>query len=336
MGIFNNIPLFPPQASTFAGQVDALYFFLTAVSAFFSVLIAVMIVVFAVRYRRSRHPEAEQIEGSLVLELTWTFIPLGIAMVMFAWGSWVYFQQTRAPRGAMEIYIVGKQWMWKAQHVEGPREINQLHVPAGRDVKLIMTSQDVIHSYFIPAFRTKADVIPGRYTSTWFNATKPGRYHLFCAEYCGTQHSGMIGEVVVMEPSAYEEWLAGGTGEGSLSSSGQKLFQELGCATCHRSDTQGRGPNLVGVFGKQVRLNDGRTVVADESYLRESIMNPGTKIVSGFTPIMPTFEGQVSEESMIALVTYIKSLQSAPQSGTGAAQEGTTPANVTAPPNKNR
>jgi cytochrome c oxidase subunit 2 len=336
MGIFNNIPLFPPQASTFAGQVDALYFFLTAVSAFFSVLIAVMIVVFAVRYRRSRHPEAEQIEGSLVLELTWTFIPLGIAMVMFAWGSWVYFQQTRAPRGAMEIYIVGKQWMWKAQHVEGPREINQLHVPAGRDVKLIMTSQDVIHSYFIPAFRTKADVIPGRYTSTWFNATKPGRYHLFCAEYCGTQHSGMIGEVVVMEPSAYEEWLAGGTGEGSLSSSGQKLFQELGCATCHRSDTQGRGPNLVGVFGKQVRLNDGRTVVADESYLRESIMNPGTKIVSGFTPIMPTFEGQVSEESMIALVTYIKSLQSAPQSGTGATQEGTTPANVTAPPNKNR
>jgi cytochrome c oxidase subunit 2 len=336
MGIFNNIPLFPPQASTFAGQVDALYFFLTAVSAFFAVLIAVMIVVFAIRYSKSRHPEAEQIEGSLVLELTWTFIPLGIAMVMFAWGSWVYFEQTRAPRGAMEIYIVGKQWMWKAQHVEGPREINQLHVPAGRDVKLIMTSQDVIHSYFIPAFRTKADVIPGRYTSTWFNATKPGRYHLFCAEYCGTQHSGMIGEVVVMEPSAYEEWLAGGTGEGSLSSSGQKLFQELGCATCHRSDTQGRGPNLVGVFGKQVRLNDGRTVVADESYLRESIMNPGTKIVSGFTPIMPTFEGQVSEESMIALVTYIKSLQSAPQSGTGAMQEGTTPANVTAPPNKNR
>jgi cytochrome c oxidase subunit II len=336
MGIFNNIPLFPPQASTFAGQVDALYFFLTAVSAFFAVLIAVMIVVFAIRYSKSRHPEAEQIEGSLVLELTWTFIPLGIAMVMFAWGSWVYFEQTRAPRGAMEIYIVGKQWMWKAQHVEGPREINQLHVPAGRDVKLIMTSQDVIHSYFIPAFRTKADVIPGRYTSTWFNATKPGRYHLFCAEYCGTQHSGMIGEVVVMEPSAYEEWLAGGTGEGSLSSSGQKLFQELGCATCHRSDTQGRGPNLVGVFGKQVRLNDGRTVVADESYLRESIMNPGTKIVSGFTPIMPTFEGQVCEESMIALVTYIKSLQSAPQSGTGAAQEATTPANVTAPPNKNR
>jgi cytochrome c oxidase subunit 2 len=336
MGIFGNIPLFPPQASTFAGQVDALYFFLTAVSAFFSVLIAVMIVVFAIRYRRSRHPEAEQIEGSLVLELTWTFIPLGIAMVMFAWGSWVYFEQTRAPRGAMEIYIVGKQWMWKAQHVEGPREINQLHVPAGRDVKLIMTSQDVIHSYFIPAFRTKADVIPGRYTSTWFNATKPGRYHLFCAEYCGTQHSGMIGEVVVMEPSAYEEWLAGGTGEGSLSSSGQKLFQELGCATCHRSDTQGRGPNLVGLFGKQVRLTDGRTVVADESYLRESIMNPGTKIVSGFTPIMPTFEGQVSEESMIALVTYIKSLQSAPQSGTGAVQEGTAPPSMTAPPNKNR
>jgi cytochrome c oxidase subunit 2 len=334
MGILRNIPLFPTEASTLAGHVDALYFFLTAVSAFFSVLIAVMIVVFAVRYRKSRHPEAVQIEGSLMLELTWTFIPLAIAMVMFGWGSWVYFQQTRAPRGAMEVYIVGKQWMWKAQHIEGAREINQLHVPTNRNVKLIMTSQDVIHSFYIPAFRIKADVLPGRYTSTWFNATKPGRYHLFCAEYCGTQHSGMIGEIVVMEPAAYEEWLAGGTGEGSLSANGQKLFQELGCATCHRSDTQGRGPNLVGVFGKQVLLNDGRTVVADESYIRESILNPGTKVVSGFTPIMPTFEGQVTEESLIALVTYIKSLQSAPATGSGITQAPAT--NMPAPPNKNR
>ncbi len=336
MGLLRNIPLFPPEASTLAGRVDGLYFFLTAVSAFFAVLIAVMIAVFAIRYRKSRHREAEQIEGSLLLEMTWTFIPLAIAMVMFGWGSWIYFDQTRAPRGAMEIYIVGKQWMWKAQHVEGPREINQLHVPAGRDVKLIMTSQDVIHSYYIPAFRTKADVIPGRYTSTWFHATKPGRYHLFCAEFCGTQHSGMIGEVVVMEPSAYEDWLAGGTGEGSLSSSGQKLFQELGCATCHRSDTQGRGPNLVGLFGKQVLLSDGRTVVADESYIRESILNPGTKVVSGFNPIMPTFEGQVSEEGLIGLVTYIKSLQGAPQTGTGGAQQGITPTTMPAPANKNR
>ncbi len=325
--MWSNLPLFPAQASTHAGQVDALYFFLIAITVFFTLLIAALIVIFSIRYRRERNPVAAHIEGSTALELTWTLIPLGIAMVIFVWGAAIYFYQTRPPRGAMEVYAVAKQWMWKFQHVEGPREINELHVPVGRDVKMIMTSQDVIHDFFVPAFRVKADVLPGRYTQTWFRATVPGRYHLFCAEYCGTQHSGMIGEVIVMEPSAYEAWLAGGSGEGSLANNGQKLFQELGCATCHRTDTQGRGPNLTGVYGKQVLLEDGRTVVADETYIRESILNPAAKVVSGFKPIMPTFEGQVSEEGLVSLVAYVKSLQAAPS----GAQQVNQPARPVVP-----
>ncbi len=307
--MWKNFPLFPERASALAWQVDGLYFLLVAVSAFFTLLIFVLIFVFAVKYRKSAHPRAEQIEGSLPLELAWTLIPLGISMIFFAWGSLIYFQEARPPKGSIEVYAVAKQWMWKFQHETGQREINQLHVPIGRDVKMIMSSQDAIHSFYVPAFRIKADVLPGRFTQTWFHATKAGTYHLFCAEYCGTQHSGMIGQVIVMEPTAYQAWLSGDAGAaGSLSANGQQLFQQLGCSTCHRSDTQGRGPNLVGVFGKQVLLDDGRTVVADENYIRESILNPGAKVVSGFKPIMPTFQGQVSEESLMALVAYVKSL----------------------------
>lgn len=306
--MWEHLPLFPDQASKIAPQVDILFFFLCAVTVFFSLLIAFLVVFFSIRYRKQVHPHAEQIEGSVPLELTWTVIPLGIAMVMFVWGASIYFIESRPPKNAMEIYAVGKQWMWKFQHVEGVREINTLHVPMGRDVKMIMSSQDVIHDFFVPAFRVKADVLPGRYTVTWFHATKAGSYHLFCSQYCGTQHSGMIGEVIVMEPDAYMAWLSGGGAEGSLSGTGQKLFQQYGCATCHRSDTQGRGPNLTGVFSKPVLLDDGRTVVTDENYLRESILNPGAKVVSGFKPIMPTFQGQISEEQLMALVEYVKSL----------------------------
>ena len=303
-----NFPLFPERASALAWQVDGLYFLLVAVSAFFTLLIFVMILVFAVKYRRSAHPHPVQIEGSLPLELAWTLIPLGICMIFFAWGSLIFFQEARPPQGAMEIYAVGKQWMWKFEHETGQREINQLHIPVGADVKMIMSSQDVIHSFFVPAFRIKADVLPGRYTQTWFHTTKAGTYHLFCAEYCGTDHSGMLGQVIVMEPTAYQAWLSSGGATGTLASNGAQLFQQLGCATCHRSDTQGRGPNLNGVFGKPVLLADGRTVTADENYIRESILNPGAKVVGGFNPIMPSFQGQVSEESLMALVAYIKTL----------------------------
>jgi cytochrome c oxidase subunit II len=313
--MWKNFPLFPERASALAWQVDGLYFLLIAVSAFFTLLIFVAIFVFAVKYRRSVHPHAVQIEGSLPLELAWTLIPLGICMIFFAWGSLIFFQEARPPKDAMEVYVVAKQWMWKFEYENGQRDINQLHVPLGRDVKMIMSSQDAIHSFFVPAFRIKADVLPGRFTTTWFRPTKAGTYHLFCAEYCGTEHSGMIGQVIVMEPAAYQVWMSGGSSSGSLASNGQQLFQQLGCTTCHRFDTQGRGPNLIGVFGKPVLLDDGRTVMADENYIRESILNPGAKIVSGFKPIMPTFQGQVSEESLMALVAYVKSLAQTQQNG---------------------
>ena len=300
-----------------AGNVDALFIFLLLLCGFMCLAIFTMIVVFAIRYRRRAGQMAEQIEGSNALEFTWTFIPLGIFLVIFVWASFIYFQERTPPQGAAEVYTVAKQWMWKFQHEEGQREINELHVPVGRDVRLIMTSQDVIHSFYVPAFRIKQDVLPGRYTIAWFRATKPGTYHLFCAEYCGTMHSGMIGDVVVMEPAQYQNWLSGGMAMGSLAQTGQGLFMSLGCSTCHRFDTQGRGPNLTGVFGKPVLLEDGRTVLADENYVRESILQPAAKVVAGFKPIMPTFQGLVSEEQLNALVAYVKSLSKPPEGAAG-------------------
>ena len=297
-----------------ASRVDNLYFFLLAVSVFFSLLIAGLIVFYAVRYRR-RAPNAvgTSIHGGLWLEVTWSVIPLMISMVIFVWGASVFFAMSSPPDETLNIYVVGKQWMWKFQHLDGQREINELHVPVGRAVKLIMTSEDVIHDVFVPAFRVKADVLPGRYTNLWFQATTPGRYHLFCAEYCGTRHSGMTGEVIVMEPIEYQAWLSGGSGEGSLASAGEKLFQDLACNTCHRPDAQGRGPVLQGVFGKTQSLLSGDTVLVDEAYIRESILNPGAKITAGFQPIMPAFQGLVSEEQLLQLIEYVKSLQTQPQ-----------------------
>ena len=317
--MFTNFPFFPQQASAQAAEVDAIYFFMVAVTAFFSILIAALVIFFAIRYRRRHRDEVGYaIHGSLALELLWTIIPFFIVMVMFAWGAKVFFDLFRPPAGAMEIYVVGKQWMWKVQHMDGQREINELHVPVGRPVKLIMGSEDVLHSYYIPAFRVKADVIPGRYNVLWFTATKAGTYHLFCAEYCGTKHSGMIGSVIAMEPQDFQAWLGGGRASDSPVAAGEKLFTDLACITCHRSDTQGRGPMLANVFGKQVELQDGRTVMADEAYIRESIVNPQAKIVAGFQPIMPTFQGLVTEEQLLQLISYVKSLSQqgqAPASG---------------------
>jgi cytochrome c oxidase subunit II len=317
--MFNNFPLWPQQASTMAGNVDALYIFLLIVSGLMTLLIFTTLIYFAARYRHRAGVKAEQIEGSNKLEVTWTVIPFLVFIAIFVWSATIYFKSRTPPRDSTEVYVVAKQWMWKIEHAEGQREINELHVPVGRDVKLIMTSQDVIHSFFVPAFRMKQDVVPGRYTVAWFRATKPGTYHLFCSQYCGTQHSGMIGNVVVMEPAQYEAWMSGGSG-GPLSVTGEKIFAELGCSTCHRMDTQGRGPNLMGVFGKPVMLDDGRTVTADENYIRESILDPGAKIVQGFKPVMPTFQGLISEEQLNALVAYVKSLSSAGPSGPKTAE----------------
>jgi cytochrome c oxidase subunit II len=324
--MFTNLPFFPVQASAQAGQVDGIFFFMVAVTAFFSILIATLVAIFAVRYRRRQRDEiGVAIHGSLALELIWTIIPFFIVMVMFGWGAKVFFDLHRPPAGAMEVYVVGKQWMWKIQHMGGQKEINELHVPVGRPVKLTMGSEDVIHSFYIPAFRVKADVIPGRYNHLWFTATRPGRYHLFCAEYCGTKHSGMIGSVIAMEPADFQAWLAGGRGEDTPVAAGERLFSDLACNTCHRTDgTQGRGPVLTNLYGNPVELRDGSRVIADDAYLRESIVNPQAKIVAGFEPIMPTFQGLVTEEQLLQLIAYVRSLSQDGQASTpaGAATPG--------------
>ncbi len=317
----SSFPLFPEAASSIAFEVDLLYFFILAVCSFFAILVSVLVVYFAIKYRR-RHPDevGADIHGSIALELLWTVIPFILAMIMFVWGAKVYFDIARPPADSMEVFVVGKQWMWKVQHPEGVREINELHVPVNRNVKITLGSEDVLHDYYIPAFRVKMDAVPGKLTTMWFRATKPGVYQIFCAEYCGTQHSGMIGHVTVLEEHDYEAWLAGGRSTGTAVENGERLFTDLACVTCHKTDTTGRGPVLAGVFGSRVRLMDGREVVADENYLRESIMNPQAKVVLGYQPIMPTFQGTVSEENLMQLIAYIKTLKpAAPVSPAGTA-----------------
>jgi len=304
--------LFPPSASTVAVEMDLLYLFITAVCAFFTVLVAALVVFFTIKFRR-QHPDdvGADIHGSLMLELTWTFIPLVLSLVMFGWGASLFFRLASPPANAMEIFVVGKQWMWKVQHPEGVREINELHVPIGRPVRITLGSEDVLHDYSIPAFRVKMDAVPGKLTTLWFEATKVGTYPIFCAEYCGTKHSGMIGQVTVMTPQDYEAWLAGGRSTGTAVQNGERLFTDLACITCHKTDSTGRGPSLLGVFGSTVTLADGRKVVADENYLRESIMNSQAKVVQGYQGIMPAFQGMVTEENLLQLIAYIKTLKPA-------------------------
>lgn len=296
-----------------SGEVEALYFYIWGVTAFFVLLISIVLIYFVIRYRRRNPFEIPRpIEGSTKLETLWSVIPLLIAMTIFFWGAKVYFAQYRPAKNAIDVYVVGKQWMWKFQHATGQREINELHVPVGRKIKLIMTTEDVIHDLFVPAFRTKLDVVPGKYTTEWFEATKPGRYHFFCAEYCGMNHSGMGGYVVVMEPAEYENWLSGNAGQTSPAAAGRGMFESLGCASCHGANAEGgRGPALTGLFGSKVLLNNNQSVTADEGYIRESILNPQAKIVTGFGPIMPSFQGQVSEEQLLQVVAYVKSLSTA-------------------------
>ena len=318
---FSSLPLFPAEASNLAVKVDMVFLFVLVVSIAFTLLVLFAILYFIVRYRKgSKAPRPGPIPRrvQIIMEVTWIVIPLAIAMTMFVAGAAVYQDIFTPPANATDIYVVAKQWMWKLQHPSGKREINELHVPLGRAVRLVMTSQDVIHSFFVPAFRTKMDVLPNRYTQSWFIPTKVGTYHLFCAEYCGTKHSGMIGTVYVMTPTDFEAWLAGTSGEGSLADQGQKQFARLGCVTCHMAGASQRGPSLAGLIGSAVHLRDGRTIKADETYVRESIIDPRAKIVSGFEPIMPTFKNQVSEDQIIQLIAYIKSLP--PERGTQTPQ----------------
>src|SRR5881628_2987290 len=285
--MFENAPLFPERASAIARQVDHLFFFALGGSAFFSLLIAALIFTLGIRYRRRSPsyvgtPPAPHSNATTVLEVTWSLVPLVLMMILFVWGARVYFAIARPPTNAAEMYVVGKQWMWKIQHPEGNREINELHVPVGRPIKLTLTSEDVIHSFFLPEFRIKTDVLPGRYSTLWFQADRTGVFHLFCTQYCGAEHSRMIGRVIVMEPHEYQAWLGGERHGRTPAASGEALFVSKACNTCHRQDTAARAPILAGLIGKRVALQGGRSVVADEGYVRESILNPQAKIVAGY------------------------------------------------------
>ncbi len=322
------VPIFPEQASTFAWQVDGLYFYLLAITAFFTIGIVAALIFLVIKYReKEKYATGAEIHGSISLETLWSIIPFVISMTVFLGGAIVYYNQYRTPKEAMEIYVVGKQWMWKLQHQTGQREINELHVPVGRKVKLTMTTEDVLHDFFVPAFRTKMDVVPGRYTTLWFEATKPGKYRLFCAEYCGLNHSGMGGWVYVMEQRDFDNWLSGNVSGQTPVEAGRDLFEnKLGCASCHQQASQGRGPTLTGVYGSDQKLTTGQTVNADDEYIRNSILNPTSQIVEGYQPIMPTFKGQVTEEQLVSLVAYIKSL-GGNTSGTSSTTSSSTGSN---------
>lgn len=315
----SELDVFPERGSDIAGRVDSLFGFVLAVSIFFSLLIAGLILYLGVKYRRRAPDEVGLTDKAPAsLEVLWTVIPLGLVLFFFAWGADVYFAIFRPPADAVQYFAIGKQWMWKFQHPDGRSEINDLHIPVGQAVRMTMTSEDVIHSFYVPEFRVKSDVVPGRYTTLWFRATAPGTYKLFCAEYCGGEHSKMIGRVIAMDPSRYEEWLSGGgTGPGmSAVVSGEALFNAKGCPTCHRPDTAARAPILVGLFGKNVTLKDGAAVKADEGYFRESILEPAAKVVAGYQPVMPTYKGQITEDEIIQILMYIRS-QKAPDVAAG-------------------
>jgi cytochrome c oxidase subunit 2 len=307
-----NFPLLPEQASTNASRVDALALFELGIVLFFTALICIMILTLAVRYRRGS--KVDRSGAPLTdrrLEAAWIVIPLLLSLVMYVWATEVYFDLYEPPADAFDISVVGKQWMWYLQHPEGRAEINELHVPLGQAVKLTLTSQDVIHSFFVPAFRIKQDVLPGRYTMIWFRPTKVGRHHLFCAEYCGTNHSAMTGWVHVMEPADYERWLSEGGSGPSMAEEGDRLFVSHHCAGCHRGSQIVHAPRLEGVYGNPVpiqRGNDVRFVTADDRYIRDSILMPKSEVVAGYEPLMPSYQGRISEPDLLKILAYIKSL----------------------------
>ena len=309
------IQFFPDQASEMAGQVDTLLVWLILLTGSVTFGIAAVMIFFLAKYRKRATadrtpPKAE----NLAVEVTWSVIPFFIFLGLFGWGAKIYFEESIDPKNALEVHVIGKQWMWKLEHLQGKREINQLHIPLGQTVKLVMTSQDVIHSFFIPAFRIKEDVLPGRYTTQWFKATKAGTYSLFCAQYCGTNHALMIGQVIAMTPTDFAAWLKTGRETVSVAQRGEQLFHSFGCSGCHAAQAAVRAPLLEGIYGSQVPLADGRIVHADERYLRDCILLPNTQIVAGFDPVMPSFQGRVSEDDLFAIITYLKSIgSSAPE-----------------------
>lgn len=305
------------SASDFASSVDRLFFAMLAVCGLLSLAVAALITVFCIRYRRGSGRSGQvSVRRRQGLEYFWTAATLAVFLGFFFWGAGIFMQLQRLPDEALIIQGVAKQWMWKFYHAGGQGEINRLHVPAGRPVIVRLASEDVIHSFFVPAFRVKQDVVPGVYTHTWFQAREPGVHRLFCAEYCGTEHSRMHGAVIVMEEEDYAAWL--GTQEASLTlaAEGERLFRNLGCSGCHAPASDIHAPDLDGLYGRVVNLNDGSTVEADIAYLRDSILLPEKHVVAGYEPVMPSYSGQVSEEELLKLLNYLQSIGA----GAGEAQ----------------
>ncbi|PYJ47876.1 MAG: cytochrome c oxidase subunit II [Verrucomicrobia bacterium] len=314
--------LFPPEASTSAQQIDWIYFALVALTFLICIIVFVPIISFAIKYRRgSKADRSNPRVESVLIESGWTIVPLLIFIGLFGWGAVVYFHVENPPRDALQVIVVGKQWMWRLQHAEGKQEINELHVPVARAVELTMTSQDVIHSFFVPAFRLHQDVVPGKYTREWFRATRTGEYHIFCSQYCGTQHSAMIGRVVVMEPVDYARWLNTGQPMESIALAGERLFRERGCSGCHSVNSKFHAPLLEGTYRKPVPLETGEMVTVDERYVRDSILLPGKEIAKGYQNIMPSFAGTLSEEEIMQLIAYIKSIGNQTPSNESAPNE---------------
>lgn len=306
-----SFPLLPESASTFAALTDPLFWTLTVSVMLFAIGVTLVLVFLGVKYRQipGSGRKSQHIEN-MKLEIVWAGIPLIIAIGLFFWGAYIFVKVYTVPENAMEVNVIAKQWMWKLQHPNGKREINTLHLPVNEPVKLVMTSQDVLHSFYVPAFRVKQDVLPARYTKMWFQPTKIGEYHLLCAEYCGTNHSTMGGKVVVMSRPDYKQWLEGGSALNPVDA-GALLFDQNGCATCHAAGANQRGPSLKNVFGHEVELSTGDVITADEEYVRESILNPNAKIVKGFSPLMSSFQGILSEDDIVNVIAYIKSLSDA-------------------------
>jgi cytochrome c oxidase subunit 2 len=312
-----DFPLHPPADSSLATRVDLLFYAWLALGGVVTIVLAFLIVYFSAKYRHGSRANRAMATGAKLrrnshrIELAWIITPLILFMVMFAWAADLYYVHAAPPANATEVYVVGKQWMWKLEHVGGQREIDELHVPVGKPIKLVMTSQDVIHSFFMPVFRIKQDVLPGRYTMLWFTANKPGDFHMFCTQYCGTDHAQMIGHVVVMAPADFARWLASGNRSQSMAQEGAARFRQYGCSGCHGASASVHAPKLEGLFGRRVQLSDGSSVVADERYIHDSVMLPRKDIVAGYEPIMPSFEGQIAEDDLLDIIEYIKSLQDA-------------------------
>jgi cytochrome c oxidase subunit 2 len=304
------IPLWLPGETAHAGAVDLLFVGLLVSSVLVLLLLFALLFRFAIHYRAG-NADADRdhrIKKSWTWEVSWTTATLVAFLGLFVWSAQLFVNLQAAPNDALPVYVVGKQWMWKVQHLGGQREINELHIPLGPAVRLIMASEDVIHSFFVPAFRIKHDVVPGTTQSLWFRPRRPGVFHLFCAEYCGTDHSRMTGRIVVMEQPAFEQWLARQDVNGTLASGGERLFRQLGCGGCHGVGATVRAPALQGLYGKPVPLSDGTIEIADERYLRDAILKPRAKIVAGYQALMPSYEGKISEDELVQVTAYLKSL----------------------------